>query len=265
MQLSLVDEIGCESVQLTNYLVYVSNDPVWTMEPLSQVACTGEQVDLSVSVEGQPFTLEPSVDFGGGLFIPDEPGQCFSSELTFTQFIPGQTIGSAADALESFYINFEHSFMGDLTITFECPNGQSMMVHQQGGGGTFLGVPVDNDGDPHPRRRLRLLLDAGRHQRDVGGKHHRNAPSGEYESVQTWGNLDGCPLNGVWQMEICDLWGSDNGFVFDWAIQFADSLYPAELSFTPTFGLECDSTYWTTLEQNSHIVLDGLGTAPTWA
>ena len=53
------------------------------------------------------------------------------------------------------------------------------------------------------------------------------APSGEYESVQTsWGNLDGCPLNGVWQMEICDLWGSDNGFVFDWAIQFADSLYP---------------------------------------
>ena len=101
MQLSLVDEIGCESVQLTNYLVYVSNDPVWTMNPLSQVACTGEQVDLSVSVEGQPFTLEPSVDFGGGLFIPDEPGQCFSSELTFTQFIPGQTIGSAADALEA--------------------------------------------------------------------------------------------------------------------------------------------------------------------
>ena len=82
-------------------------------------------------------------------------------------------------------------------------------------------------------------------------------PSGTYESVQTWGNLDGCPLNGVWQMEICDLWGSDNGFVFDWAIQFADSLYPAELSFTPTFGLECDSTYWTTLEQDQHIVYNG--------
>lgn len=258
MQLSLVDEIGCESVQLTNYLVYVSNDPVWTMAPLSQVACTGAQVDLSVSVEGQPFTLEPSVDFGGGLFIPDEPGQCFSSELTFTQFIPGQTIGSAADALESFYINFEHSFMGDLTITFECPNGQSMMVHQQGGGATFLGVPVDNDADPNtPGEGFDYFWTPDA----TNGTWEENTTGtllpGDYESVQTWGNLDGCPLNGVWQMEICDLWASDNGFVFDWAIQFADSLYPSELSFTPTFGLECDSTYWTTLEQNSHIVLDG--------
>ena len=58
-------------------------------------------------------------------------------------------------------------------------------------------------------------------------------------------------------MEICDLWGSDNGFVFDWAIQFADSLYPAELSFTPTFGLACDSTYWTTPAQDQHIVYNG--------
>ena len=39
--------------------------------------------------------------------------------------------------------------MGDLTIVFICPNGSSMAVHQQGGGGTFLGVPVDNDADPY--------------------------------------------------------------------------------------------------------------------
>lgn len=258
MQMSLIDAIGCESVQLTNYLVYVSNDPVWTMDPLSLTACTGEQVDLSVSIEGQPFTLEPSVDFGGGLFIPDEPGQCFSSELTFTQFIPGQTILSAADAIENFFINFEHSYMGDLTITFECPNGQSMMVHQQGGNGTFLGIPVDNDGDPDtPGVGFDYFWDPdatnGTWAENGGG----TLPAGAYESVQTWGNLDGCPLNGVWQMEICDLWASDNGFVFDWAIQFADSLYPAELSFTPTFGLECDSTFWTTPQQAQNNLLSG--------
>ena len=247
MQMSLIDAIGCESVQLTNYLVYVSNDPLWTMDPLSLTACTGEQVDLSVSIEGQPFTLEPSVDFGGGLFIPDEPGQCFSSELTFTQFIPGQTILSAADAIENFFINFEHSYMGDLTITFECPNGQSMMVHQQGGGSTFLGVPVDNDADPDtPGVGFDYYWAPDATNGTWADNTQGTLPSGTYESVQTWGNLDGCPLNGVWQMEICDLWGSDNGFVFDWAIQFADSLYPAELSFTPTFGLECDSTFWTT-------------------
>ena len=258
MQMSLIDAIGCESVQLTNYLVYVSNDPLWTMDPLSLTACTGEQVDLAVSVEGQPFTLEPSVDFGGGLFIPDEPGQCFSSELTFTQFIPGQTILSAADAIENFFINFEHSFMGDLTITFECPNGQSMMVHQQGGGGTFLGVPVDNDGDPDtPGVGFDYYWSPDATNGTWADNTQGTLPSGTYESVQTWGNLDGCPLNGVWQMEICDLWGSDNGFVFDWAIQFADSLYPAELSFTPTFGLECDSTFWTTPQQAQNNLLSG--------
>ena len=258
MQMSLIDAIGCESVQLTNYLVYVSNDPLWTMDPLSLTACTGEQVDLSVSIEGQPFTLEPSVDFGGGLFIPDEPGQCFSSELTFTQFIPGQTILSAADAIENFFINFEHSFMGDLTITFECPNGQSMMVHQQGGGGTFLGVPVDNDGDPDtPGVGFDYYWAPDATNGTWADNIQGTLPSGTYESVQTWGNLDGCPLNGVWQMEICDLWGSDNGFVFDWAIQFADSLYPAELSFTPTFGLECDSTFWTTPQQAQNNLLSG--------
>ena len=258
MQMSLIDAIGCESVQLTNYLVYVSNDPLWTMDPLSLTACTGEQVDLSVSIEGQPFTLEPSVDFGGGLFIPDEPGQCFSSELTFTQFIPGQTILSAADAIENFFINFEYSYMGDLTITFECPNGQSMMVHQQGGGSTFLGVPVDNDADPDtPGVGFDYYWAPDATNGTWADNTQGTLPSGTYESVQTWGNLDGCPLNGVWQMEICDLWGSDNGFVFDWAIQFADSLYPAELSFTPTFGLECDSTYWTTPQQAQNNLLSG--------
>jgi hypothetical protein len=56
--------------------------------------------------------------------------------------------------------------------------------------------------------------------------------------------LDGCPLNGIWQLEICDLWALDNGFVFEWGIDFADSLYPVSQSFTPQFGLLCDSTFW---------------------
>ena len=149
LQLHVIDDQDCESIELTNYIVQVSTDPEWTMDPLSYTTCTNNPVELSVGIEGQTYTLEPTVDFGGGLFIPDEPGQCFTSDLTFTQFIPGQTVGDGNDALESFFIEFEHSYMGDLTIRFICPNGQSVMVHQQGGGGTFLGIPVDNDGDPN--------------------------------------------------------------------------------------------------------------------
>ena len=30
--------------------------------------------------------------------------------------------------------------------------------------------------------------------------------------------LIGCPLNGIWSIEICDLWGIDNGWVFSWSL-----------------------------------------------
>ena len=50
----------------------------------------------------------------------------------FTQFIPGQIIGDAGEAVEHFFMNFEHSYMGDLIISFICPNGQSIQVIDQG-------------------------------------------------------------------------------------------------------------------------------------
>jgi gliding motility-associated-like protein len=39
------------------------------------------------------------------------------------------------------------------------------------------------------------------------------------------------------------MFGIDNGFIFDWSVQFADYLYPDLLSFTPTYGIGCDSTF----------------------
>lgn len=246
LQLHVKDGNDCESTALTNYIVQVSTDPVWTTNPLQYTACTNAPVEITMGIEGVNYTLEPEIDFGGGLFIPDEPGQCFTSELTFNSFIPGQTIEDAEEALENFYLNFEHSYMGDLTITFICPSGQSVMVHQQGGGGTFLGVPVDNDGDPNtPGEGFDYYWEPDATNGTWVDNQGGTLPAGSYESVQTFSNLDGCPLNGVWQMEICDFFGSDNGFVFDWAIEFADTLYPEEQSFTPQFSLDCDSAFWT--------------------
>ena len=47
-------------------------------------------------------------------------------------------------------INFEHSFMGDLVISLTCPTGQSVVLHQQGGGGTNLGDPDQAGGAQFP-------------------------------------------------------------------------------------------------------------------
>jgi gliding motility-associated-like protein len=244
MNLSLTDDNDCENNNVLDYQILVSTNPDFTGTDSDLTMCVGDEVDITGMVEGVLYTAEPSVDFGGGLFIPDDQGTCFSSQLTFTSFYPGAVVNDAnADILNAF-INFEHSYMGDLTITFICPNGQTVLVHQQGGGGTLLGIPIDVDADLNPGTGWDYfwepLATNGTWADNAGG----TLPSGSYESVQPFTNFNGCPLNGTWEVEVCDLWASDNGFIFDWSLQFAPELYPEAVSFTPTFGPECDSTWW---------------------
>lgn len=39
-----------------------------------------------------------------------------------------------------------------------------------------------------------------------------------YAPYDDFSQLIGCPLNGVWKMEICDNWGIDNGWIFHWSV-----------------------------------------------
>jgi len=246
VQLSLVDAEGCESVQPTNYFVYISTEPEWNtfVEPS---ACTGEEVSLNIDITGVPYTLEPGNDFGEAISLPDNVGECFVSEITINSFLPGAVLLDAGDGIENFFVNMEHSYLGDLDVTFICPNGQELLVSSYPGPGTSLGVPIYGDTPPQPGSGYDYYWSSdatlGTWANEPGGA-DGSLPPGTYSSETSWGALDGCPLNGVWQLEICDLWAADNGFVFEWGIDFADTLYPVTQSFTPTFGLNCDSTFW---------------------
>ena len=245
MNLSLTDDNDCSNNNLLDYQILVSTNPDFSGTSSDVTMCVGDEIDLTGAVVGVLYNAEPSVDFGDGLFIPDDQGQCFSSPLTFTSFNAGAVVNDANIDIANLFMNFEHSYMGDITITFTCPSGQSIQVHQQGGGGTLLGVPVDNDALPDdPGIGWDYWWEPGATNGTWADNAQLTLPSGVYESVQPFTNLNGCPLNGTWEMEICDLWPSDNGFVFDWSIEFAPELYPEAISFTPTFGPECDSTYW---------------------
>ena len=245
VQLSLVDEGGCESIQPTNYYVYISTEPNWNTA-VQETACTGESVALSIDITGESFTLEPGNDFGEPISLPDNVGECFTSDININSFLPGALLADAGDGIESFMVNMEHTFLGDLDVTFICPNGQALLVSSYPGPGTSLGIPIFGDNPPDPGTGYDYFWSANAplgtwaDEPGVGG----TLESGTYTSETSWGVLDGCPLNGVWQLEICDLWASDNGFVFEWGIDFADSLYPVTQSFTPQFGLLCDSTSW---------------------
>jgi hypothetical protein len=265
VQLLLTDDNDCHNNNLTDYIVFVSTYPDFSLMSPQFDLCQGGLEYMGVnffipdSIYGQdslnnwisePWVDLPSVDLGGFLYIPDDQTNCFSDELTFTNFDYGATVTSISD-LDYFYINFEHSFMGDITITFICPNGQSIAVHQQGGGGTFLGEPIDGGNEtagdsPGVGYDYYWAPDA-----TLGTWSEESAfgsgtlPAGTYQSTQAWDVLLGCPLNGTWTVEICDAWGADDGYIFDWGMAFNPDLYGEMLEFTPDYGAGCDSSYWT--------------------
>ncbi len=243
VRLFLTDNTDCSNANLTDVLVFVSTTPEITAVADDYQVCVGQEVTITGEATPVTFDPQPDVDFGGGLFIPDDQSQCFSSDLTFTAFNPGETIDEVGD-LDFFFINFEHSFMGDFVITFICPDGSAIAVHQQGGGGTWLGEPVDDEsltpGVGYDYYWSPEATNGTWAENGFGG----TLPAGTYESVQPFTNLLGCPLNGTWTVEVCDLWAVDNGFIFDWSIQFDPELYPELISFTPSIGLDIDSTYW---------------------
>ena len=233
---------GCTNNNLIDHLVLISTEPDWSGTSVDATVCSGQLFPLEGMVTGVTYDAEPTADFGGGLFIPDDQSECFSAELVFTSFSPLQVVEDVSTDILDLFINFEHSYMGDLAITFTCPNGQSVVVHE-GGGGTQLGVPDQGDGTG-PGQGWDYFwspLATNGTWADNGGV---TLPAGTYETEQSMELLEGCPLNGTWTVEVCDSWAEDDGYIFDWTVYFDPELYPEPVVFTPVFGMECDSTSW---------------------
>jgi hypothetical protein len=123
--------------------------------------------DLSVPCPGdQHHRLQPRPDVERRQRHPRHLPQ-HENPINITGFNPGQTLTSGNGIL-GICLNIEHSWMRDIIIYAQCPNGTRVMMSQfegRNGGEVFLGQP--NDGRVRragPRRRVRLLLGPGRGQ-----------------------------------------------------------------------------------------------------
>ncbi|MFN0031956.1 MAG: PKD domain-containing protein [Flavobacteriales bacterium] len=261
VQLQLVDNNDCNNNNVNDYVVLVSTYPNFDLISNETDLCQGGEALFGITNIAQdstyyidslnnwisdPWVDLPNADLGGNYCIPDDQSQCFENEISVSAFAFNAVIDQATD-VEHFYVNMEHSFMGDLVISFICPTGQSLTVHQQGGGGTYLGVPIDDFGGDCPVPPgvgwdywWAPAATNGTWAAESGG----TLASDTYQSVDPWTDLYGCPLNGTWTIEICDMWGADDGNVFTWGVQFDESFYGDLLTFTPIYGPDCDSTYW---------------------
>jgi len=192
------DNNGCQSTNVTPYQVLISTIPIFNTN-FSEEVCLGGDGFLDGSpVQGITWTSLPPQVVSGVTFLADGVGFEFNSSLDFNFFEDDQVLENCED-LYSIDVNMEHSYIGDLDIVITCPDGTEVILldFPNGGGGGYLGEPVDIGGDFTPG----VGYDYAWTPQATNGTFGDNAiggsplPSGNYETTGDLCDLEGWPLN----------------------------------------------------------------------
>ncbi len=258
--LVITDPNGCISFNSLNRVIQVSTTPSISSTASPTTICPGQTANLTANVTMTPFIQNCTPPVSGTTFLPDGSGASYNTAINVNCFNNSQIIQSPSD-IQNICLNMEHSFIGDLQIRIICPNGQSQILKAYpGGGGTYLGCPLDDPAiGPGTGRNYcftptatTLLINGG--TSNCGNPSGLSINAGNYMPQQPFSNLIGCPLNGSWTIQVTDNLAIDNGYIFNWDINFNASLAPAAGSFTPTIV----SQSW---QSNPTLTSTGLTTA----
>lgn len=241
VNLTITDPSGCTNSNSLNRNVQVATTPTITTSASPTTLCTGQTSALSANVTMTPFTVNCTPPVSGTTFLPDGSGVSYTTSITTNCYSPSATVTSAND-ITNVCLNIEHSFLGDLDIRLICPNGQSVSLKDYpGGGGTYLGAALD-DGGTGPGVGANYCFTPSASTLLVNGSTvtagNPAGPSiapGNYMPVNSFAGLIGCPLNGSWTIQVTDHLAIDNGYIFNWDINFNSALLSAS-SFTPTIA-----------------------------
>jgi subtilisin-like proprotein convertase family protein len=254
----VVDDSSCASIPSAPVMIISSYPAQLDLTDIPTTVCMGDIIQFNANASIPPVLgINNCRNYGNGIHIPDDVGVQFGSDLTISSASPGAVITSAAD-VTSICVDMEHSFMGDIVIQLTCPNGQSVIMHQQGGGGSYVGGANDTDGyltaEPGSCWSYCWAPDAlnGTWAESVtsglltpGGTPENNAlMPGTYSTVQPFSNLIGCPVNGTWTFSVTDLWGADNGFMCNWCLGLSAILDTSQINVGPILGNGLDSASW---------------------
>lgn len=243
IQLDVTDDNGCTNTNRIDLQVWAGTTPTFVGTTPDFSICMDEPACLDGVVNPTTWIGNPNQNFAGTTYVPDGVGECFSNPLTLTEFAPGQTLNNIND-LQDIFVNMEHSWMGDLQVSIICPDGTSVvLVGYDSSPSTLLGEPID-DLTSGPGVGYDYWWDPNSNNGTWDDNGGTTLPSGTYESDNALTGLVGCPLNGEWSLELCDDQGADDGYVFEWSINFDPSLYPDVVTYTPVYSADCAGSSW---------------------
>ncbi|MEA3446184.1 MAG: T9SS type A sorting domain-containing protein [Bacteroidota bacterium] len=238
INLTVYDSMGCESTNILAIRIRTSTQPIFAGTVITDsIICDGEIALLDGEVETVMSEVSAALSLAGTTFLPDGSGASYTTSLVFDAFSPGQTLTTAADFLSMCAV-MEHSYLGDLDITLECPNGTVVVLKSYPGClSTYLGEPIDIDVNLNPGVGYEYcwsppaLATYGNMNAECGS--YSTMPAGSYEPLGTFNDFVGCPLNGAWTIEVTDNLLSDNGYIFEWGINFNPNILPTNFNYEP--------------------------------
>ena len=267
--MTMTDPVGW--IQQIKCKVRVSTIPSFaeTMA-IPDTICLGQTANLqggvtntdTVGVDPVQGSFEVGGVFAGLTYLPDGSGQNYQTAITISDFTPGQTVNAITD-ITAMCVTMEHSYLGDLEMLLECPNGTQGTIFNSfngageiipggfGGGATYLGDALDNnignpgvgweycfDSNAPTFGTMAVEFQAGNTVPAplVGG--NAMNPNGIYEPEDPWSVFIGCPINGNWTITVRDNLSIDDGYIFEWGIFFDPAINPNTEFYTPEITSE---------------------------
>ncbi len=244
-------ETGWFFAQVQDGLGCTSTDSVLCIKLIHLISasdsaiCLGDTVSLMANMYAEVVSAGALYDT---TFLPDGSGVNYQTEILVQSYETGATFNGATEILE-ICAALEHSWLGDLEMMLTCPNGTNAIVFDSytgtgigpefaggfGGGGTFLGQPIDiavGIGVPWDYcfsdlanwETLGAEYQAGNFTAVVTPSPGNSMTSGHYKPEQSFAVFDGCPLNGLWTLTIRDNLTQDDGYISFWGLGISNNI-----------------------------------------
>lgn len=269
VNLQITDPAGCTNTNAFNRNVQVSTNPTIGTTAAPATLCAGQSSTLNANVTMTPFTQVCTPPVSGTTFLPDGSGVSYQTAINVNCYSAAATVTAATD-INNVCLTMEHSYLGDLQIELICPNGQTMILksYANGGSNTYLGSPIDDvtsgpgTGSTYCFTPSASTLMVNGSTVSAGSPAGNSIAAGNYMPTQPFTNMIGCPLNGAWTIRVTDNLSADDGYIFNWDVNFNNAILSAP-SFTPTIvsqGWQAATGLTTTGSTTATVVPTATGT-----